>query len=132
VTRINWNASQRSENWIEDTISINRRIDDVTNRPRAGDLEQNGVNPGDVIGQQKKALSRKMFASNRRDAIKTAGQAEAQEVECAFTERHRTIVYDLQLVRCQLQSATACRSSNPELARTRRWHSFSELTCSIT
>src|ERR1019366_3232131 len=90
VTQIKWNAAHRSKNRIEDTMLINRRVDDIANRPRTGHLQENGVDPGDVIWQQKKALGRKMFAPNRRDAIKTASQADAQEVECAFTERHRS------------------------------------------
>jgi len=49
---------------------IIRLIDDVPDRTRAGELEEESVHPGDVIGHKKKPAARQIFQTERSDPIK--------------------------------------------------------------
>jgi hypothetical protein len=42
-------------------------VDDVADRPRAGELQNEGVHPTDMIGHEKKAASRQVFQTQRSD-----------------------------------------------------------------
>jgi hypothetical protein len=58
---------------MENAVPINRCIDDVTDRPRASNLEKNRVNPADVIGKKEKSARWKTFQPDRSNAIKATG-----------------------------------------------------------
>jgi hypothetical protein len=65
---------------LEQRFAIKFLIDDVTNGARAGELEDNGIDPADVIGQKKKAAFRQMFDTEWADAIKNSDQRPAKKV----------------------------------------------------
>ena len=72
-------------------------IDDVTNRSRASELEDEGIDPGDVIGQEEEAAFRQMLKTERLDPIKEFDERPPKKMERALTGghvRHRLFVYN--------------------------------------
>ena len=63
---------------------IIRLIDDVPDGPRAGDLQDKGVHPGDMVGHKKKPATRQIFQTERSDAIKRTNQQPTKEIEAAL------------------------------------------------
>jgi hypothetical protein len=59
-------------------------VDDVADWTWAGELQDEGVHPADMIGYEKKAAVRQVFQTVRSDAIKAAHQWPAKEIERAF------------------------------------------------
>ena len=64
---------------------IIRLIDDVPDRTRAGELEEESVHPGDVIGHKKKPATRQIVQTERSDAIKATNQQPTKEIEGALS-----------------------------------------------
>src|SRR6266545_6707778 len=54
VPNIDRNATQRAQNRVQNRVVIVLLVDDVPNRARASELQNDGVNPGDVVRQSKK------------------------------------------------------------------------------
>src|SRR5690348_9960709 len=52
VASIDWDATQRAHDWVKDRVMILLLIDDIPNWTRTSELKNDGVNPGDVIGQK--------------------------------------------------------------------------------
>jgi hypothetical protein len=72
-------------------------IDDVTNRPRASELQDDGIDPRDVIRQKKKSAFGQVFESERVDPIKETNERPRKKMERALTGghvRHRLFVYN--------------------------------------
>jgi len=63
---------------------IIRLIDDVPDRARAGELQDKGIHPGDVIGHEKKPAARQIFQTERSDAVKATNQQPTKEIEGAL------------------------------------------------
>ena len=68
---------------------IIRLIDDVADRARAGELEDESIYPGYVIGHKKKPASRQILQTQRRHPIKAPHEWPANEIERAFGARPR-------------------------------------------
>ena len=92
---------------MEQAVPVVALVDDEADGPRTGELEDDRVDPGDVIGQKEEAArAASCFLPGGGDAIDEPREPQADEVE----ERVRAneecaIVYDLQLARRLLQSA---------------------------
>jgi hypothetical protein len=56
-------------------------IDDVTNRPRAGELQNEGVHPADMIRHEKKAAGRKVLQTQWGDAIEAPHERSSKKIE---------------------------------------------------
>ena len=55
---------------MEETVPVIFLIDNETNRPWAGDQEDERVDPRDVVGQKQKSATRQTLRSDGRDPIK--------------------------------------------------------------
>ena len=84
MARIDRNASNELHKPMQHRFVIEFLVDDVTNRARTGELEDEGVHPADMIRHEKKPAGRQVFQAQRSDAIKEANQWLANEVERAF------------------------------------------------
>ena len=73
MANVDRNAAYSAQKWAQHRFAIKFLIDDVTNRSRAGDLEQDGIDPSDVIGQQQKSAGRQIFQADGRNTIKATG-----------------------------------------------------------
>ena len=51
---------------MQDPLVIIFLIDDVADRPWAGELQDEGVHPGNVIRHKKKAAGRQVFQTERQ------------------------------------------------------------------
>jgi len=60
-------------------------IDDVTDRSRASELEDDGVDPGNVIWQKEETAFRQMLEAEGVDAIKGSDERPAKKMERALT-----------------------------------------------
>ncbi len=67
-------ATNRAQNRMQHSLVIIFVVDDVADRPGAGELQDEGVHPADVIRHKKKAAGRQIFQTERSDAIKAAHQ----------------------------------------------------------
>ena len=77
---------------MQDPLVIIFLVDDVADWTWAGELQDEGVHPSDMIGHEKKAAGWQVFQTQRSDAIKAAHQWPAKEIERAFSaglRRHR-------------------------------------------
>ena len=85
-------AANRAQDRMQYPLVIIFLFDDVADRPGTGELQDKGVHPRDMIGDEKKAAVRQVFQTVRSDAIKAAHQWPAKEIERAFGSglgRHR-------------------------------------------
>src|SRR5258708_2038134 len=82
------NTAGRSQKRAQHRLVIKFLIDDVTNRSRASELQDDGVHPGDVIGQKKKSAFRQLFESERVDPIKETNERPRKKMERALTGGH--------------------------------------------
>ena len=58
MTDIDWDAAQRAQNRVQNPFVIILLVDDVTDRTRAGELQDESVHPTDVIWHKKKSAIR--------------------------------------------------------------------------
>ena len=63
-------------------------VDDVADRPWAGELQDERVHPTDVIRHEKKAAGRQVFQTQRSDPIKAAHQRPSKKIEQTFCGGH--------------------------------------------
>ena len=85
-------ATNRPEDRMQDPLVIIFLVDDVADRTWAGELQDEGVHPGDMIGHQKKSAGRQVFQAQRSNPIKAAHQRPSKEIERVFGSglgRHR-------------------------------------------
>src|SRR5207302_2269156 len=117
---VNRNAADGAHEWAEHRFVIKFLIDDVTNRPRACQLENKRVDPSDVIGQKQKTALGQIFETERADAIKKFDERPAKKMERALTGgnvRHR-FLFTISPWRFICQSAI--RNGNPRPSCPRR------------
>src|SRR5206468_485245 len=69
-----WDTTERLQDRIQNGFVIILLVDDVADRARTGELQDESVHPTDMIGDEKKAASRQVFQTQRSDAIKRVHQ----------------------------------------------------------
>jgi hypothetical protein len=84
LTLANRDAPNRAQDRMQNRLVIIFLVDDVADRPGAGELQDEGVHPADMIRHEKKAAGRQVLQTERSDAIKAAHQWPAQEMERTF------------------------------------------------
>ena len=72
---------------MQDSFVIIFLVDDVTDWTWAGELQDEGVHPSDMIRHEKKAAGWQVFQTQRSDPIKAAHQRPSKEIERAFGSR---------------------------------------------
>ena len=85
---VNRNAADRAQKGAQDRFVIKFLIDDVTNRSRASELQDDGIDPRDVIRQKKKSAFGQVFESERVDPIKETNERPRNKMERALTGGH--------------------------------------------
>src|SRR5678815_4256121 len=88
MSNINWDATDRAQNRVKDRVMIVLLVDDVSNRARASELQDDGVNPSDVVRQKQEPACGHVFQSQRGDPIKATHQQPAEKIERAFSGGH--------------------------------------------
>src|SRR6266540_3425216 len=81
-------ATERTQKRVQNRFVIKLVVDDVTDRTRAGQLQNQGVHPADMIRHKKKPAVRQVFQTERSDPIKATHQRPANEIERALGARH--------------------------------------------
>ncbi len=61
-------------------------IDDETDPARAGELEDDCVDPGDMIREQKEAAGRKILLPGDVDAVDQARESQSDGIKESFRE----------------------------------------------
>ena len=105
---VNRNAADRAQKRAEHRFVIKFLIDDVTNWPRTSELEDESVDPGDMIRQQEASTWRQIFDSERPHSVKTPYQRSPYKMKCALNSGYRShafMVYNLRAVICNRQLA---------------------------
>ncbi len=88
MPRVDRDALQQLQKWIQDRFAIKFLVDDVTNWARAGELQNDCIHPGDVVRQEQKSALRQIVSSECSDPIKATYQRPAEEIERAFSGGH--------------------------------------------
>src|SRR6266849_8719861 len=88
MTGVDRNAADRSQKRFQCRLVIKFLVDDVTNRSWTAELEDERVDPADVIGQKEKAAFGQMLEAERADAVKEFDERPAKKMECALTGGH--------------------------------------------
>src|SRR4030095_8844084 len=81
-------ATNRAQDRMQDPLVIIFLVDDVADWTWAGELQNKGIHPTDVIGHEKKAAGRQVFQTQRSDSIKAAHQWPPKEIKRAFGSGH--------------------------------------------
>src|SRR5881392_1542661 len=106
MASVDWNAAHQVQKWMQQWLAIKFLVDDVADRPApTSQLQDEGVYPADVIGQQKKSAGRQILKAVRRDPINAAQDGRRNGVQHAFGGGRARHVCDLQSASGQLQSA---------------------------
>jgi hypothetical protein len=85
---VNRDTTDGAQEWAQHRFVIELLINDVTNRSRACELEDEGVDPGDVIRQEEEAAFRQMLKSERANAIENFDERPPKKMERALTGGH--------------------------------------------
>ena len=85
-------ATNRAQNRMQNRFVIIFLVDDVADRARAGELQDEGVHPADMIRHKKKAAGWQVFQTERSDPIKAAHQRPSKEIERAFSGGHLEVI----------------------------------------
>ena len=85
---IDRNAPQQPKKRIQEWFVIKFPLDDVTDWTRGSELKQDGIDPGDVVGQKKKSALRQIVESECIDSIKATRQQTAKKIDRAFSAGH--------------------------------------------
>ena len=88
MTGIDWDAAQRAQNRVQNRFVIILLVDDVTNGAGAGELEDESIDPTDMIRHKKEAAGRQIFQAKRCDSIKCTHQWPAKKIKRAFSGGH--------------------------------------------
>ena len=81
---IDWDAAERTQDRVQNRSVIIVLVNDVANWTGAGELQDKGVHPGDMVGHKKKPAARQIFQTERSDAIKGTNQQPTKEIEGAL------------------------------------------------
>src|SRR5436190_24067692 len=85
---VNRDATDSAHKPVQHWFAIKFLIDDVTNGAGACELEDEGIDPGDVIGQKEEAALRQMFEAEGANAIENFDERPAKKMERALTGGH--------------------------------------------
>jgi hypothetical protein len=88
MSNINWDATDRAQNRVKDRVMIVLLVDDVSNRARASELQDDGINPCDVVRQKQEPACGYVFQAQRGDPIKATHQQPAEKIEHTFSGGH--------------------------------------------
>src|SRR2546423_3431142 len=105
---VNRDATDSAHEPVQHWFAIKFLIDDVTNRAGACELEDEGIDPGDVIGQKEEAALGQMFEAEGADTIENFDERPAKKMERALTGvhvRHR-LLFTISARQSICQSAT--------------------------
>ena len=80
MPRINRNTFKDSKKRMKNFISTDGSVDDVTDRARQDDLEQDRVDPTNVIGKKEKSSGGHMFKTECSYPINATGQYYTYEI----------------------------------------------------
>src|SRR2546422_8834843 len=89
MTRVDRDATDEPHKGLQDRLMIKFLVDDITNRSWARDLQNDRIDPGDVIWQKQKSALREMLNAKRSDAVNAAHQRASKEMKRAFAGRYR-------------------------------------------
>src|SRR5262245_33465065 len=81
-------ATNCAQDRMQNPLVIIFLVNDVADWTWAGELQDEGVHPADMIGHEEKAAGRQVFQTQRSDPIKAAHQRPAKKIEGAFGSRH--------------------------------------------
>ena len=88
MPRIDRDAFHQPQKRMQERLAIKFLVDDVPNWTRASELQDDGINPANVVGQKEKSAFRQIVDSQRSDPIKATHQRAAEEIERAFSGGH--------------------------------------------
>jgi hypothetical protein len=88
MANVNWNATHGAQKRAQNPSAIILLVDDVADRPRARELEDEGVNPCDVVRQKEEPALREVFQAERSQSIERAHQWPAEKIKRAFSGGH--------------------------------------------
>src|SRR5438132_11350244 len=116
---VNRDATNTAKERAQRRFLIKFLIDDVTNRAGACELEDEGIDPGDVIWQKKETAFGQMLEADGVDAIKESDERPAKKMERALTGghvRHR-FLFTISLRPSICQSASGNGNERPSCPR---------------
>src|SRR5256885_8854176 len=85
---VNRDTTDSAHKPVQHWFAIKFLIDDVTNGAGACELEDEGIDPGDVIGQKEEAALGQMFETEGADTIENFDERPAKKMERALTGGH--------------------------------------------
>ena len=86
---IDRDAAERAQKRVQKRLVKILLVDDVADRTRTGELQDECVHPTDMIGHEKKPARRQIFQADRGNAIKTTNQQPPKKIEGAFSAGHQ-------------------------------------------
>src|SRR5207247_9364259 len=86
---VDGDAAEHTQEWVQDRFVIILLVDDEADWARTGELQDEGVDPTDMIGHEKKPAGRQIFQADRSDAIKATHQQPPKKIADAFSARQR-------------------------------------------
>ena len=104
--RRNWDATNGAQDRMQETVPVIFLIDNETNRPWAGDQEDERVDPRDVVGQKQKSATRQTLRSEGRDPINQPHDQQPKGTQDTFggrNWRHWFMIYNLRDAHCNRQ-----------------------------
>src|SRR5439155_22289535 len=84
ATRRDWNTPSDFENRMKDSVFIKLLVNDEANWARAGEKQDNGIDPGGMVWQKQKAPPGQSLASDRDHPIKTTYDGQSNKAERSF------------------------------------------------
>src|SRR5262249_49914487 len=83
----NGDATNRAKNRMQNSFVIVFLVDDVADRPRASELQDQRIHPTDMIWHEKKAAGRQVLQTEENNAIKTADKGPKKKKARACESR---------------------------------------------
>src|ERR1700724_1037113 len=110
---VDGNATGRVQKRAQHRFVIKFLVDDVTNRAGACELEDEGIDPGDVVGQKEEPALWQVLEAEGMDAIEEFDERPPKKMERALTGghvRHRL----LRLLFTISPQASICQSTSSD------------------
>src|SRR5438270_5929933 len=85
---VNRDAADRAQKRAQCRFVIKFLVNNVTNRAWTGELEDEGIDPGDVIGQKQEATFGQILQAKGADTIEKSDERPAKKMERALTGGH--------------------------------------------
>jgi hypothetical protein len=83
-TPVDRNGTDHPQWPLQDWFSVKFIVNNKSNRSGTGELEDDGIDPGDVIGHEQESARRKIFQPDRLYAVNQASEATAKRIESAL------------------------------------------------